>query len=141
MFPKDINRNAKVNAHIYIEVTFSMLFVCIHIHIFCVQKEREVLTKRMAYRRSAQSSVVVFGFRSPGQSLRPCFERSSVACPPKPYLKATRNPGLHSNIYSMRTHTHAYVCIYTYRHSNIYMSGCQNYGPFLGLYYSTAPTI
>ena len=35
----------------------------------------------------------------------------------------------------LRTHTYIYIYIY------IYMGGCQNYGPFLGPYYNTAPNI
>ena len=35
------------------------------------------------------------------------------------------------------THISIYICVYIY----IYMGGCQNYGPFLGPYYNTAPNI
>ena len=49
----------------------------------------------------------------------------------------------HKYTYIEKIDLHLYIYIHMYAGMpvHIYMGGCQNYGPFLGPYYNTAPII
>ena len=57
------------------------------------------------------------------------------------YWRLVGNRDIHIYLY---IYTYMYVCIYIYsryRKHRKHMAGSQNYGPFLGPYYNTAPNI